>query len=56
MGIANANVARMVIDDINADGGLLGRQVELHLEDSETDGRRGGGRGDQARPATIAST
>jgi ABC-type branched-subunit amino acid transport system substrate-binding protein len=36
MGIANANVARMVIDDINANGGLLGRQVDLHLEDSET--------------------
>ena len=29
MGIANANVARMVIDDINAKGGLLGRQLEL---------------------------
>src|SRR6188474_817498 len=36
MGIANANVARMVIDDINAKGGLLGRQVALYLEDSET--------------------
>ncbi len=36
MGIANANVARMVIDDINARGGLLGRQVELCLEDSAT--------------------
>src|SRR3954447_26318660 len=36
MGIANANVARMVIDDINADGGLLGRPVHLYLEDSET--------------------
>ncbi|WP_454743424.1 substrate-binding protein [Cupriavidus necator] len=36
MGIANANVARMVIDDINAKGGLLRRQVELLLEDSET--------------------
>src|SRR3954453_20106324 len=36
MGIANANVARMVIDDINAGGGLLGRQLELHLEDGET--------------------
>src|SRR2546430_15910600 len=36
MGIANANVAKMVIDDINADGGLLGRQLELYLEDSET--------------------
>ena len=37
MGIANANVAKMVIDDINAAGGLLGRQLELHLEDSATD-------------------
>ncbi len=37
MGVANANVATMVIDDINANGGLLGRQVELHLEDSATD-------------------
>ena len=36
MGIANANVATMVIDDINAEGGLLGRPLELHLEDSET--------------------
>ena len=35
-GIANANVARMVIDDINARGGLLGRNVELILEDSAT--------------------
>jgi branched-chain amino acid transport system substrate-binding protein len=37
MGIANANVARMVIDDINANGGLLGRRIELCLEDSRTD-------------------
>src|SRR5580765_3516292 len=36
MGIANANVARMVIDDINARGGLLDRQIELCLEDSAT--------------------
>src|SRR5437588_5444160 len=36
MGIANANVAKMVIDDINAKGGLLGRTIELCLEDSET--------------------
>jgi ABC-type branched-subunit amino acid transport system substrate-binding protein len=36
MGIANANVARMVIDDINARGGLLSRQVDLYLEDSAT--------------------
>ena len=36
MGVANANVARMVINDINAKGGLLGRQIDLHLEDSAT--------------------
>src|SRR2546422_5735889 len=36
MGIANANVAKMVINDINAKGGLLGRQIDLYLEDSET--------------------
>jgi ABC-type branched-subunit amino acid transport system substrate-binding protein len=37
VGLANANVARMVIGDINAKGGLLGRHLELYLEDSETD-------------------
>ena len=36
LGIANANVAKMVINDINAKGGLLGRQIDLYLEDSET--------------------
>jgi ABC-type branched-subunit amino acid transport system substrate-binding protein len=36
MGIANANVAKMVIDDMNAKGGLLGRQIDLYLEDSAT--------------------
>jgi len=36
MGLANANVARMVIDDINAGGGLLGRPIDLCLEDSAT--------------------
>ncbi len=36
MGIANANVAKMVIAEINAAGGLLGRPLELYLEDSET--------------------
>ena len=36
MGIADANVAKMVIDEINAGGGLLGRRIELHLTDSET--------------------
>ena len=37
VGVANANLARMVVDDLNAEGGLLGRPVELYLEDSETD-------------------
>jgi ABC-type branched-subunit amino acid transport system substrate-binding protein len=37
VGLANANVARMVVDDLNADGGLLGRHIELHVEDSATD-------------------
>jgi branched-chain amino acid transport system substrate-binding protein len=35
-GIANANVAKMVIDDINAQGGLLGRRIELFIEDGAT--------------------
>lgn len=37
MGIANANTATMVIDDINERGGLLGRPVELFIEDSATE-------------------
>lgn len=36
MGVANANVAKMVCDDINATGGLLGRRMDLFVEDSET--------------------
>ena len=36
MGIADANVARMVVDEINLAGGLLGRHIELYIEDSET--------------------
>ncbi len=36
VGIANANVAKMVIDDINARGGLLARHVDLRVEDSAT--------------------
>src|SRR5437763_4353861 len=36
MGIANANVAKMVINDINEKGGLLGRKIDLFLEDSAT--------------------
>ena len=37
VGCANSNVARMVIGDINARGGLLGRHLELVLEDGATD-------------------
>jgi ABC-type branched-subunit amino acid transport system substrate-binding protein len=37
IGLANANVARMVVGDLNAKEGLLGRPLELHLEDSATD-------------------
>src|SRR5437867_683849 len=36
LGIANANVAKMVVDDINAKGGLLGRRIDLYVEDSAT--------------------
>ena len=37
MGIANVNVAHLVIDGINAGGGLLGHPIELVVEDSATD-------------------
>jgi len=37
MGAGQANVAVLVADEINASGGLLGRPVELLLEDSATD-------------------
>ena len=37
LGIANANLARLVVDEINAGGGLLGRHIELITEDSATD-------------------
>ena len=37
MGIANVNVAKMVLDDLN---GLLGRPVELFVEDSAPDHSR----------------
>ena len=36
LGLANANIAKLVIGDINANGGLLGRPLSLHLEDSAT--------------------
>ena len=37
MGVANANVADMVVHDVNAAGGLLGRSLRLIVEDSATD-------------------
>lgn len=36
MGQANANVAKMVVDDTNSGGGLLGRQIDLIVEDGAT--------------------
>lgn len=33
-GQANANVAKMVVDQINGDGGVLGRPLELYIEDT----------------------
>lgn len=36
MGIANANLTTMLVDDINAKGGLLGRPVKVIIEDGET--------------------
>jgi ABC-type branched-subunit amino acid transport system substrate-binding protein len=39
MGIANANVAEMVVQDLNGAGGLLGRPLRLIVEDSATDDR-----------------
>jgi ABC-type branched-subunit amino acid transport system substrate-binding protein len=40
MGGAQANAAALVVDEINAAGGLLGRHVELLIEDSATDDAR----------------
>ena len=37
LGIANTTLARMVVDETNAAGGLLGRRIELITEDSATD-------------------
>ena len=37
MGLAHVNVARMLVGDINARGGLLGRPLELRIEDGATD-------------------
>src|SRR3989442_13530730 len=33
-GNANANVAKMVVKDMNGEGGLLGRPLELYIEDT----------------------
>lgn len=35
-GIPNANVAKMVVEDWNANGGILGRPVQLIIEDTAT--------------------
>src|SRR5215471_9311714 len=40
MGGAQANTATLVVDEINATGGLLGRRIELLIEDSATDDAR----------------
>ena len=40
MGLGQANVATLVVEEINASGGLLGRSVELLIEDSATDDGR----------------
>ena len=36
MGVANANLMTMLVDELNAEGGLLGRRVDLIVEDGET--------------------
>ncbi len=36
LGVANGNIAKLVIDEMNAHGGLLGGPLSLHLEDSAT--------------------
>ncbi len=56
MGIANANVAEMVIDDINAAGGLLGRPARAPPRGQRHRRRRGRGQGRQARAARTGST
>lgn len=36
MGVANANTITMAVDEINSQGGLLGRELELIVEDGAT--------------------
>jgi branched-chain amino acid transport system substrate-binding protein len=52
-GLAQANVARMVVGDLNARGGLLGRQVELILEDSATDDAVAAAKGAKLVPVVV---
>lgn len=40
MGAGQANTATLVVDEINAAGGILGRRLELLIEDSATDDGR----------------
>lgn len=40
-GKANANIAKLVVDELNADGGVLGRQLELIVVDSASDPKVG---------------
>lgn len=47
VGVANANLARMLVDDLNASGGLLGRPLELIIEDSETSDSAAAARADK---------
>lgn len=37
LGVPSAQGARLAVDDINRDGGVLGRPIELVVEDGETD-------------------
>lgn len=41
MGLRILNGARLAVDEINAAGGLLGKQVELVEEDGQTDAQKG---------------
>ena len=51
VGLANANVARMVIDELNAEGGLLGRPVSPRARGQRDRRRRGRREGGEARRA-----
>ena len=50
MGAGQANVATLVVDEINASGGLLGRRVDLRHRGQRHRRRAGGGGRHQARP------